>query len=196
MSEELINVTELKQYVYCPRIIYFSYVLRAHPKFYSQQMEGKIIHENITRKEIRRIGSVIEFKNSQKIFGLNLESHKLNLKGNLDCLIIKDGEYIPVDYKFMKSNKKRAWLDHKVQITAYSMLIEDNFNKIVKRGYIYYELEDLPIKVPITPSLRRLTKLIIEDIKRIKYHEILPAKTPDISKCRGGCGYLWICKRA
>ena len=196
MSEELINVSELKQYVYCPRIIYFSSVLRVNPRFYSQQIEGKVIHDDITKKEARRIGSVIEFKNSQKIFGLNLESYKLNLKGNLDCLIIKEGEYIPVDYKFMKSNNKKAWLDHKVQITAYSMLVEDNFNKVVKRGYIYYELEDLPVKVLITPSLRKLTKLIIDDIKRIKNYEILPSKTPDISKCKGGCGYLWICKRA
>lgn len=41
VSELFISVTDIKHYVYCPRLIYFDRVLYATPVFGSQQEEGK-----------------------------------------------------------------------------------------------------------------------------------------------------------
>jgi CRISPR-associated exonuclease Cas4 len=199
LSEEFATVSEIKQYVYCPRTVYYSSVLKADVKLSSQQWEGRVIHDEIYKKDKRRVGSIVkikEFLGAKKLFGLNLESEKLRLRGTLDCLIIKDNEHIPVDYKSMKSNKKKVWLDHKVQIAAYSLLVEEEFLTTVKRAFVYYEPEGLAVKVAITPSLRRLTSMIIKEVLKIKEEEYMPKRTIDERKCKGGCGYLWICKMA
>lgn len=199
MSEEFVTVSEVKQYAYCPRIVYYSSVLKADVKLSSQQWEGRVTHDEIHKKDKRRVSSILnvkEFLGARKLFGVSLESKPLMLKGTLDCLIIKDNEYVPIDYKAMRSDKKKVWFDHKIQLAAYSLLVEEEFSTIVKRGFVYYEPEDLALKVTITPSLRRLTRMVIEEVIKIKEEEYMPKKTSNLRKCKGGCGYLWICKRA
>ena len=41
VAEEFVSVTDIKHYVYCPRLVYFDRVLHATPAFGSQQEEGK-----------------------------------------------------------------------------------------------------------------------------------------------------------
>jgi hypothetical protein len=45
IAESFISVTDVKHYIYCPRLIYFDRVLHATPVFGSQQEEGKESHE-------------------------------------------------------------------------------------------------------------------------------------------------------
>ena len=54
IAESFISVTDVKHYIYCPRLIYFDRVLHATPVFGSQQKAGKESHEEQVVKELRR----------------------------------------------------------------------------------------------------------------------------------------------
>ncbi|MFB3766367.1 MAG: CRISPR-associated protein Cas4 [Methanotrichaceae archaeon] len=145
----MITVSDVKQYLYCPKIVYFDHVLHV-PKPPDQKLEtGKEKHDDITAKERRRKGATFYILNSikQKLFHVALESSTLCLKGVLDYLIKTEREYIPVDYKFGISNAGNVHLNHKYQLVAYALLVEDCSKTIVRRGYVYYSRDKINTRI-------------------------------------------------
>jgi CRISPR-associated exonuclease Cas4 len=194
-AEHFISVTDVKQYVYCPRIVYFEKVLHAKPILDSQQEDSKEKHEEYVWKELRRKDAIYyspEFVDASKMPFVQLCSDRLGLQGTIDLIIkTKKGEYVPVDYKNMKSNHGRVWMHHKYQLTAYALLIEDCFNVLVKRGFINYIPENLILKLEITYNIKQYTKRILGSIKNTIIKERLPLVR--VIKCPKGCGYQHIC---
>jgi CRISPR-associated exonuclease Cas4 len=197
VAEPFVSVTDVKHYIYCPRIIYFERVLHTKPVFGSQQKEGREKHEEYIRKELRRKDAVYyspDFVGAEKLLFVSLNSPRLGLTGQLDCVIktAKD-EYIPVDYKNMSSNKGRVWMDHKYQLVAYGLMVEENYGTVVKRGFVNYIPEKSILKVETTPTMKTHVKRVIGHIKRIIKEETLPPIRVAKHKCTGGCGYKQIC---
>jgi len=199
IAEPSISVTDVKHYIYCPRIVYFERVLHAKPVFGSQQKEGREKHGEYIQKELRRKDAIYyspDFTGAEKHLFISLNSPKLGLTGQLDCIIktVKD-EYIPVDYKNMNSNKGKMWMDHKYQLVAYALLVEENYITTVKRGLVNYIPEKLVLKVEITPTMKTHVKRVIGHIKRIIKEENLPPIRVAKNKCTGGCGHKQTCQR-
>lgn len=198
IAEPFISVTDIKHYIYCPRIIYFDKVLHAQPVFGSQQEDSKELHEDYVKKELRRKDAVYyspDFIEAEKLLFTSLSSSALGLQGNVDCIIkISNGERIPVDYKNMASDKEHIWMDHKYQLVAYALLIEENFGTIVKRGFVNYIPESLVLQLEITPTMKSYVKRVLGHIKRIITTEELPPIRVAKQKCGGGCGYKHVCR--
>jgi CRISPR/Cas system-associated exonuclease Cas4 (RecB family) len=55
VAESFVSVTDVKHYIYCPRLIYFDRVLHSTPVFGSQQEEGKESHDNYVAKECAKL---------------------------------------------------------------------------------------------------------------------------------------------
>lgn len=197
VAEPFVSVTDVKHYIYCPRIVYFERVLHAEPVFGSQQKEGREKHEEYIRKELRRKDAIYyspDFVGAEKLLFVSLNSPRLGLTGQLDCIIkTVKGEYIPVDYKSMSSDKGRVWMDHKYQLVAYALLVEENYGTVVKRGFVNYIPERLVLKVEITSTMKTHVKRVIGHIKRIIKKETLPPIRVAKHKCTGGCGHKQIC---
>jgi CRISPR-associated exonuclease Cas4 len=192
-----VRVVDLKHYLYCPRIIYFDRVLGVGEMRSSQQLSSLRDHERIEQLERRRKGGLSyseKLEKAAKQFRVHLFSDRLNLEGVLDCLLILDNELIPVDYKQMKSINGKPWLDHKVQLTAYALLLEDRFDTVVRRGYLYYMPEEKVVEVVFTQRMKNYTKKVISYVEKLVQEERLPPVKVGISKCLG-CGYYWVCKR-
>jgi len=198
VTEDFCSVTDVKHYLYCPRIVYFEKVMHCRPALGSQQEASKTAHEELERKEKRRKTAKFyspEFEDAEKIFRVPLESARLKLRGNLDLLIHSGSEYVPVDYKEMASDKGKLWLDHKYQLTAYALLVEETYKTTVKRGMVSYVNEELVVTSQISDGMKRYVQRIIGRIHRVVSEQELPALTVPTVRCRGGCGYLWICGR-
>lgn len=135
VAEEFVSVTDIKHYIYCPRLVYFDRVLHATPIFGSQQEEGKEQHEDYVWKELRRKDAIyysLEFIGAEKLLFTSLSSPVLGLQGNVDCIIrTAKGEYIPVGYKNMSSGKGKVCMDHKYQLVGYALLVEDCFGRLL-----------------------------------------------------------------
>ena len=198
VAEPFVSVTDVKHYLYCPRIVYFERVLHATPQLGSQQEVSSELHEEYVKKELRRKDAIYysaEFVGAEKLLFVSLSSSSLGLRGALDCIIrTEKGEYIPVDYKNMQSDKGRIWMDHKYQLVAYALLIEENFETQVKRGFVSYLPEKLIVELKITPTMKTHVKRIIGHIKRMVREERLPPIRVAKHKCTGGCGHKQICQ--
>lgn len=199
VAEFFISVTDVKHYVYCPRLVYFDRVLHATPVFGSQQEEGKESHEDQVAKELRRKDAVYyskEFWGAEKQLFVPLTSQRLGLQGNVDLIIhTARGEYVPVEYKNMLCDHGRVCMDHKYQLAAYALLIEENYNTIVKSGIVNYLPEGLILQFDITPTMKTHVKRVLGHIKRIIQTETLPPIRVAKHKCQGGCGHKQTCQQ-
>ena len=124
--------------------------------------------------------------------GVRLSSTRFRLAGVLDALIIAEyGEFIPAEMKLGHPIYGKAPSWDKMQLVAYALLVEDSYNKIVKRGVLYYiERRDYE-EISITNGMKKLVKNAIWDIHLILAEE----KTPSYRRreyCRG-CWYSWVC---
>lgn len=198
VAESFISVTDVKHYIYCPRLIYFDRVLHATPVFGSQQEEGKETHEEQVAKELRRKDAVYyssEFVGAQKLLFTPLSSNGLGLQGNVDLIIhTARGEFIPVEYKNMNSDHGRVCMDHKYQLVAYALLIEETYGTTVKSGIVNYLPETQILQFEITPTMKTHVKRVIGHIKRIIQTEELPPIRVASYKCQGGCGHKQTCQ--
>ena len=199
VAEDFVSVTDIKHYIYCPRLIYFDKVLHATPIFGSQQEDSKELHEDYVRKELRRKDAVYyspEFVGAEKLLFNPLSSSELGLQGNVDCIIkTAKGEFVPVEYKNMSSDNGRVCMDHKYQLVAYALLIEENFATIVKRGFVNYIPETLILQFEITPTMKSHVKRVLGHVKRIIKNEELPPIRVSKHKCQGGCGHKQTCQQ-
>jgi len=164
----------------------------------SQQAASRIEHVRLQEKEKRRRTSLQylhTFAKAKKHFSVPLESKTLRLRGLLDLLIQLDGECIPVEYKYMKSARGKIWTDHKYQLAAYALLLDDRYRTTVKRGFVNYVVEDLVLSCEISDAVKRYTKQLIKKIQELIVRQELPPVTVPISRCTGGCGFYWVCKR-
>lgn len=195
-GENTISVTDIKHYFYCPKIIYFDKVMHADAVLSSQQEDAKRAHQTKEKKDKRRKTMFYDerFPGCQKIFRVHMFSGSLSLEGIADCVIIINGhEYIPVDYKRMFSKSGKAWTDHRFQLAAYALLLEEQYSTIVRRGFVYYLPEDLAVEVEITESMKTYLKKVIRAIHNVIESGEEPSARIPKSRCSGGCGYLWIC---
>ena len=93
----------------------------------------------------------------------------------MDCIIkTATSEYIPVDYKNMASDKGGVWKDHKYQLVAYGLLIEETFNTVVKRGFVNYIPETLILRLEVAPMKKSYVKRVLGHIKNHKGRENCP----------------------
>lgn len=191
----MITVSDVKQYLYCPKIIYFDHVLHV-PKPADEKLKtGKEKHDSITAKEKRRKGALFydpELDRAEKMFRVFLESSTLGLRGILDYLVRTDNEFIPVDYKFGLSRNGGVHLNHKYQLAAYALLVEESFKTTVKRGYIHYSKDKVNVQVDLNDEIRRRALKMIREIGRIIQEQIEPIGTRNTGRCTD-CEYSRYC---
>lgn len=191
----MITVSDVKQYLFCPKIVYFDHVLHV-PKPPDQKLQaGKEEHDSITAREKRRKGALFydpELDRAEKMFRVALESSTLGLRGVLDYLLIAGQEYIPVDYKFGFSHSGNVHLNHKYQLAAYALLVEETFKAPVKRGFIHYSRDRANVRVDLGDEIRRRTTKTVREICRIIEEEIEPAGTKNPGRCTD-CEYSRYC---
>jgi len=130
---ELITATDIKNYHFCPRIVYFTRVLGFRERTTELEEEGRKAHDEFHRKERRRLTLLGEktVMVEQKWTALWLKSEKLGLEGVVDMVAKTPEGYVIVEYKNIRTPQKIT-PDHLYQAAAYAMLVEEAFS--IKQG--------------------------------------------------------------
>lgn len=201
LSENLdfyVTSTDVKNYIYCPRVVYFKRVMGLEPMLGAQQMRSLERHSRVEALDRRRVGAVFyskELRRAEKLFDVAVTSHRLKASSRIDCVVKVRGRLIPVEYKFTRSRRGEAYPDHKYQLAFHALLLEELSGKPVILGYIYYVDEGLVIRVKITEEMKRYVKKLIKAIRSMVHNERLPRVKTNPRKCTGGCGYGYLCQR-
>ena len=176
-----LRVSDLKQYIYCPRIIYFYYVLPI-PRRVTKKMEyGRIEHLEIKQLEKRRKLKAYGLLEGARDFQVFVQSKRLGLNGLLDMTITTvSGEIFPVEFKHSISKKG---LHQKYQLAAYAMLLEEKFSKPVRYGFLYLIPTKTVIPLEITVSMREHIKKVLSAIRNVIVSEKIPAYVRSKQRC-------------
>lgn len=84
----IFNVTDLKQFLYCPRIPYFTYVMPVDRKITFKMKVGQESHLHVSELEERRKLRLYGLEAGERHFRLYLRSERLRLCGILDMLVL------------------------------------------------------------------------------------------------------------
>ena len=191
---ELVWVTpsDVKQYFFCPRIPFLVHALGVTERETWSMEEGREAHEELRRKEQRRVTVALKrkWKGWDKHLGLRLRSERLGMAGVLDALLHKGREYVPLEFKEAdKPPRRKPPPNHYYQLVAYALLVEDVFNTLVKRGLIYYAKSDALLEVPITQEAK---KYVTKTVQKIRHYIETGTPPPPSNKCNN-CGYKPYC---
>lgn len=166
MTDELVNVSDLNQYQYCPRRYWYLHFFDTQGRNY-QRIEGKTKHENKSTR-------------GDWLNELYLESDELGLKGKIDVLDLEDGRVVPVERK-RASSGDYYWNDE-VQVAAYCMLLEQHIGEPVREGAIYLYETDQRMHIPVTENHRDAVRETISAMQSMSADEV-PPLTDNPSKC-------------
>ena len=185
-----LRVNDLKQFEYCPRIVFYNTVMPVERKVTVKMERGKQEELRLDALESRRTLRRYELGSGERRFHVGLESAQLGLSGKLDLLIVSPKGLFPVDFKYTRGRPHR---NHVVQLTGYALLVEDDFQTQVETGFIYLAPVQQVIAVAITKQLKEHTLQRLAEIRAMIRDGILPVATPVRARCeecefRNFCG--------
>ncbi len=195
MNNDGISITpsEVIEYLYCPRYIYFMSYLKIsqHEKNRFKVLMGREIHKSKARINKDYLRKRIGVKD--KLLEQKMYSSKYRIHGIVDeVLFFHDETAAPLDYKFAQY-KERTFSTHKYQAVMYGMMIEDSFNIPVNKGYIVYvRSKNLLKEIEINKNEYSKVEKIISEIIEIIDKGYFPERTKYKRRCPD-CTYRNIC---
>ena len=186
LDEPRFEVTDLKQWAYCPRVVYYRYCLPDIRPVTDLMEAGVASHSGEAGREERRSLRAYGLTEGERAFDRPLHSTHLGLRGRLDLAIaVPDrtaphAEAIVVDYK---DSEQRAGPHFKLQLAAYGLLLEEAWGLPVRRGFIYA----IPLRkaepVPITAALRQKVLATVAAMRAAVAGERMPAPPGSRRQC-------------
>ncbi len=137
---------------------------------------------------MRRTLTAYQIPAGERHFDVRLLSTSLKLSGIVDEVVVTPDEAIVVDYKLA------GWAgdNHLIQLGAYSLMVEEAFNRPVHRGFIYLLKPRQFESVPIDEALRNSVMETLKSIDRIRLYEYMPPPVDQPNKC-ASCEFRRFC---
>ncbi len=177
------TVTDLKQYAYCPRVVFYTYCLPLiRPRTFKMEA-GAAAHERAKNPAKRRTLAAYGLKSGKRHFDMPVESEELGLRGKVDLVIeVDEGrhEWIPVEYK---QTRRRTGPHIKQQVAAYGMMLEEMYGEGVRRGFVYSLVTRKAEEVRITARLREAVRGTVEAMREMVMREAMPEPPRWRSQC-------------
>jgi len=117
---------------------------------------------------------------------LQLISESLELKGRIDKVEITDSKIIPYEIK----TRQDIFESDKIQLAAYALLLESEFNKQISSGII--QSESKKEEIQINKELKDKVIEIKNQIKQLSSFDSVPEMQSNFKKCES-CSLKKIC---
>ena len=176
----LIPVTDLKQWAYCPRVVYYHRVMPAPPRPTYKMKEGLAAQDLIESLETRRKLREYGLDGARRRFGLWLDNKELGLAGKIDLLLEAKDEIAVVDFKLTSGEPGQ---NHRLQLAGYSLLSEAVFGLPARRAFLYRIPDNRIFAEPVTEELRQAVKTAVADIRRMGASQWCPEPTEVRGRC-------------
>ncbi len=121
-----------------------------------------------------------------------IKNFDLGLSGLIDKIEVVDGTYFPIKQKTGRGPLRGVWDSDALELAAYSILLEYEFNTEILVGFINYGNINDKRPVVINTKLREKLQEVLQSIYSIK-KGILPEINLNLKKCEK-CDYNKACK--
>ena len=160
----------------------------------------------IMEESITRANNIFSFIESNNVFGkelwekltpkimseLRIESDELKLKGIIDQVHVYGNEYVPFELKTGKMPQDGVWPSHRIQLAAYSLLLQEKFKKPVKEGFVHYLDSRQKRQIVMNPYMADEVKQLVEEIIALLKGKDIPDYCNNENKCMK-CGLKQTC---
>ncbi len=192
-STPMITPSEVIEHLYCPRFTYFMNCLNIpqHEELRYKVLKGRELHdrrEKENRDYIRkRLGCI------DKEIAVYIASKRIGIRGIIDeVLHLSDGTLAPLDYKYAEYTD-HTFETHKVQSILYALLIMENYQKPVKKGFICYTRSNNKIKKVVYKEKDFCyADSVVQEIFGVIVKGFYPKRTSGRNRCIDCC-YRNIC---
>jgi len=176
--QPVIGTEDVRQFLYCPRIIYFRYVICAPMKKTYKMEYGELKHEKIQKLKNKSDDDCI-----QKYYNIYLNDADLGLVGLIDYFEFDGKTAFPVEIKSGNIPLDGLNIPHKYQIIAQAILIEKNFDFMVNKMRINYIKHQKSVDYRLLIEDKLKCMKIIRKIRELLIYEKIPEPTKDQGKC-------------
>lgn len=179
----------LRQFLFCPRIPYYSEVLSLHPPQPLWVKQGIDWHH---RQELLMRNRTLDrygLQQARRCFQCPLASESMAIHGIADLVLIAESEVIPVEFKQAPGRLNRGG---QIQLTAYGMLAEQRFGLPFKRAFVIRGERAKIECFPYTPEHRAMFDSALAGLRLALDSPILPDSPASLPQC-GQCEYLNHC---
>lgn len=188
-----LTVTDLKQLAYCPRIPYYHHVMPVEISRTYKMERGRDIEAAVQAMEKRRGFRRYGLEHGERRFGVWLHSGTLALSGKLDLLVITEDACYPVDFKDTEGGVR---YNHRIQLTAYAMLVEESLARPVPAAFVYLVPSRQLVNVAVDEKEREQVRRALTEMRRSIAEEEMPGPTPVRARCvacefRNYCADIW-----
>jgi CRISPR-associated exonuclease Cas4 len=183
------TATDLKQYEYCPRIVYYTYCLPLWRPTTFKMEAGAQAHETAPGLERRRSLKAYRLDDGQREFDMWLESARLGLRGRVDMVITRSDEVIPVEYKDSPGRGGPGWI---LQLAAYGVMLEELLGRAARRSFIYFIPQRRAREFELTTTLKTRVGEAAQAMRDMVEFERMPSPASQRAKCRA-CEFRRFC---
>lgn len=187
------NASDIRQYIDCPRVVFFTYTLPIEKKVPSL-IPVRYPEQDIFKKlEHRRKLKKYRLDEGERMFQLSLASSRLGLSGQLDLIVKSREGLFPVEFRNSGQKPTKSYL---FQLAAHALLLEDLYGILISRGGVYL----LPIHeievFRITRELKKKALEVLTSIQEMIQQERIPCQAKLRSQCldceyQNFCGDVW-----
>jgi CRISPR-associated protein Cas4 len=114
---------------------------------------------------------------------LKVESESLQLRGIVDRVEIYERGYVPIELKTGKMPKEGMWPGHRIQIAAYTLLLEEKFNKEIKECFVNYLDAGARRQLTMNPFMKEEIIELVNEIQNLLEKKNIPTYTENRNKC-------------
>jgi len=190
---DLLAVTELRQWTYCPRVVYFHQMMAGAGVSTYKMGEGLRAQEMIESLEMRRTLREYGLEGAEREFGVWLKEEGLGLSGKLDLLLRGEGVAAVVDFKLTSADVAE---NHRMQLAGYAVLVEEVLGLKVGVTFVFRIPDNRVFPVEVTEEMRERVRAIVGAVRLMKERQELPAATEVRARCveceyANYCGDVW-----
>jgi CRISPR-associated exonuclease Cas4 len=184
-----LRVHDLKQWAYCPRIVFYNHVMPVDKKTTYKMEYGRTAEEAIEKLEKRRKLTEFGLAEGKRQFHVWCSSDRLGLSGKLDLLIDSEAGLFPVDFK---ASDQKVHQNHVVQLCGYALLLEDRFQRPVELGFVFLIPPEEIVPVELTLERKSNTLALLDRIRDAILRETTPEPSDLLARCEN-CEYRNYC---
>ncbi len=189
----ILPVSDLRQDLYCRRVVYFHHGMPGAGRPTGKMEMGKTAHEEEQRKEIRRVLDRYGMKEGNRHFGVWLRSEELGLSGKADMIVENGSEAFVIDFKLTSGEPAAG---HYLQVSAYSMLVEECLGWRTGNAFLFRLPDSKLFGFRIEDEHREQVRRTARELRVMLNEDRFPAATEHRGRCtdceyKNFCGDVW-----
>lgn len=185
----LLPVSALKNWLYCPRSVYYQQILGLKTPPTEKMREGKAAQEALERLETRRTLARYGVADREREFQVQLSSERLGLSGRADLLLVASEVATVVEFKLTGAEPDET---HWVQLAAYAALVEDQRHEVVDQVILYRIPDEAVFAKRFHAGWRNRLNQLLGEVRRCVETARMPERCSDAGRC-ADCEYANFC---